>query len=257
MSKRPRGGRGRRRPGPQYIYNKQSSYYTSSRLRTSVSNNVYGQREQLSGYRQPSDRPKTSYQQPIKPSSRLIQNLIPSLIPSVQPKPKQEKPMFQTRRSKDHYTVVKQFCTYFNNKSDIMKPLTTATQTPEKSNWKPQEQQEATPLHRVPNVINELLPKKCPWGLVQRNKVDVDKTNAFRSDLLDRFTIPGVDKKLKLPWNEKYWNFFITNVNGYNDISARLIGHEFSVSIFFFFGFLLPNRLFFTFEASFRGWEWD
>lgn len=35
---------------------------------------------------------------------------------------------------------------------------------------------------------------------------------------------------LALPWNEKYWNVFITSVSSTLDIWGRLIGPEFSVS---------------------------
>lgn len=99
--------------------------------------------------------------------------------------------------------------------------------------------QQTTPLNRPPNVSNPLLPKKCPWDFNPRINIDLDKKNAFRSDLFYRFgtVFPVMDTTIILPWNEKYWNFFITNVNGYDDISARLIGDAYSVSTFFFFIF--------------------
>lgn len=37
-------------------------------------------------------------------------------------------------------------------------------------------------------------------------------------------------EKLVLPWNEKYWNVFITNPKSTVEIWARLIGAEYSVS---------------------------
>lgn len=36
--------------------------------------------------------------------------------------------------------------------------------------------------------------------------------------------------KLKLPWNEKFWNLYISSATKTDEISARLIGKEFSVS---------------------------
>lgn len=49
--------------------------------------------------------------------------------------------------------------------------------------------------------------------------------------------IPGQKAKdldeLVLPWNEKHWNIFVTSVSSTVDIWGRLIGLDYSASIFF------------------------
>lgn len=56
--------------------------------------------------------------------------------------------------------------------------------------------------------------------------------NTASNDVVD-------NTKLKLPWDEKFWNLYISSAIKTDEISARLIGNEFSVSRFFFCFFVV------------------
>lgn len=150
-----------------------------------------------------------------------------SIVESSKPKSRLGTTFQLTRFGDEHLTITKSFDS-LQNRVVISK-------------------QPNTPLYRAPNVINPALPKKCPWDSMPRRNIDFDKENGFRSDLLNRFVsvssvVPVAASKINLPWMERFWNIFVTNVNGFDDISARLIGHQYSVSRIFF-SFFFPVYL--------------
>lgn len=295
MSKRPRGGRGRRRP-PINQTPRKSVYQQPRKI------NVYRQTvnflfvfiylfisfsfvlqfsAQKPAYRQPSSSSSNKspysyknhdYRTTETPKTKLIESTIPKLEPKII-KPSNETIYHSTRSGEDHLTVTKSFYPVTTPKADSglqqlqCTPVSRGTNVinsllPKKCPWSSisrrnidfdkhnsfrSDHLKCTPVSRDPNVINTLLPKKCPWDSIPRRNIDFDKHNSFRSDHLDRFGTepimrqsisihqPDTSTKILLPWNEKYWNLFITNVNGFDDISARLIGDEYSVSNFYLF----------------------
>lgn len=202
-------------------------------LQNSVKKPVYRPRTSVKNcfYRTPSQAPfKTVRHNTNHMTERSKTKIIESPLPKIMQHKSNQETIFQfTRSGEDHLTLTKSF------RPKIQNPITKTTPTLISK----QQQQQTTPLtvRRAPNELNPMLPKKCPWDSNPRIKIDFDKKNVFRSDLFDRFEtvpdIPVTDTGICLPWNEKHWNFFITNVNGYDDISARLIGDEYSVSTFF------------------------
>jgi len=39
------------------------------------------------------------------------------------------------------------------------------------------------------------------------------------------------DNKIQLPWNEKYWNLYITNPVSTDEVWVRIVGDDYSVSV--------------------------
>lgn len=57
-------------------------------------------------------------------------------------------------------------------------------------------------------------------------------------------------EKLQLPWSEKYWNLFIINPKSSVEIWGRLIGAEYSVSVFFVHFFVNLSSTLFIYKLN-------